>query len=377
MILTLVLSVMAAQPSHTDLGGEEFMSILKGLHSDILGFELVCEGEIRWADTADDLKKTQPEGHECRFQGSYAYRQKDGAAYLDMYSKPLGSDGTLLRGTYAQVNGKSSAIRRAIDQVRQPEVIRESRGGPGSFTFACSPERFIYLYFWRMLGYSTSAIEYSDEGWEKIDGSMTLRVKIDCTPNGDAARKLWFRFWVDMSRGGHVLRAECYQQGTVLRSLVHNVKLARMRLNSEKQIWFPIYAEHDSFLWGMGHRTKPVLHETYGVVQSSLVFNRALTDDRFTVKWKGPQAESTALKKSSLAFVSTSKMVPPQLRTDPASVEEYQKLKLAEADRQAKQLDASPPGKRSWTSDTFIQLLSAILGVAILIIAFFLRRRIT
>ncbi len=153
------------------------------------------------------------------------------------------------------------------------------------------------------------------------------------------------------------------------------MRLERVALPTGRTVWFPVYAEHESFLYGRGFQKTPVFHEKYGVVQGSLVFNDGLTDERFSIKWKGQPTRKSALDKAARDFASTPKVVTPHERTDPVGVQEYQNEKLAEANRQAAQLDASPPARRGWDWTLLTQSAMLLVGAGTLVMLYVARRR--
>jgi len=353
------------------------MKVLEGLHSEIRDFELVCEGETTWADRELREKSDDPGRYERIFQGSYAYRAADGAGYLDLYQKSLGPTGaTFLHGTYANLKGNLTEGVRSSDQRNDfPGLAAEKTGGPGALTIYGSPERFIYLYHWRRQNYGVANKSYKIEGWEEIDGNVALRVWVDEFPKRKLPEQKWSRFWIDMKRGGHVVKHE-FHGGSHLRYRTYNVVLASIKSPDGSARWFPVHGERDTFLYGTEYRATPVFHESYNVVRGSLVFNRGLTDERFSLDWKGHKAESPALQKAHQDFKSTPLKAVPHARTDPAGVEEDLKKRLAEADSQARQLDASP-SRGWWNSTTLMQGGLTALGAGILTVVFFLRRRLS
>jgi len=375
MISMIFLSMISFQVSGPRLDGEELMRLLEGLHSEVRDFELVYEGEIRDAETApEELKKIGSPRRQCSFQGSYAYRSVDGAAYLDLFEKRLDPTQDDIRSTYAQLRGKSFELVRSPDQKgsRLPSI---GQTGPvGAFGFPGSPERFLYMRQWRSIGYSIGGAGYECEGWEEIDGNAVLRISIDYAPKAPW-RVIW-RYWIDLKRGGHVLREEM-RKGADLWWRLDGVQLARVKAGTGKEIWFPVRAEFDSFLFGTKVQASPVLHESYRVVQGTLVFNRGLPDERFSIEWKGHRAETATLKKAAEEYRSTPKLALSRLRTDPARVQEDQEKRLAEADRQAGQLDASPPSRLGWNWNLVLQGLLAVSGVGVLASAVILRRRLS
>jgi hypothetical protein len=255
MICIMIVAMATMHFDKPGLDGDEFMRVLEGLHSEIRDFALVCEGEVTGA--APDLKKQgKARSHDRAFQGSYAYRASDGAAYLDLIQKPFGREGSFLRTTYGQVKGKRAEVQRHSDQRGPSAPFVERRGSPAAFRFPCSPERFIYLCNWRRLGYSAASIGYQCEGWDEIDGNPVLRISIVHAPKSLVPEKTRSRYWVDLNRGGHVLREEFYR-GSALWWRVDKVRLSRIPLGGGRGVWFPVGAEMDSFLLGKRDSNNP------------------------------------------------------------------------------------------------------------------------
>ena len=381
-MLSILLVVATMQNPEPKLVGSEVMKVLEGLHAQIKDFAFVCEGETKWLVDSADMYREAPDNGSGLFQGSYAYRQ-DGAAYWDLYLKPADPRADFQHNTFAQLKGRRSRIFRVPDRQRGPELIEVGVGSPTELGTPFSPQLFLCLGYWRRIGYSTKEIEIESMDWDEIDGNRTLRLSMIEHPlkpkpsDGRSAKGAWSKYWVDLKRGGHVLKHERYR-GTHLISRTDKIELTSLRSPNGQQIWLPTHGEFNTFWWLKGYSDTPLFHETYGVVRSSIVLNRGLTDERFSVKWKGQQAETTRLKELRREYQSTPpKPEKPRLRSDPAGVQEYQEQRLAEADRQAKQLDASPPSRRWWNSVTLAQAGLAVFGAGILITALVLRRRIS
>ena len=375
-IITVLMFTSAFREPNPEVDGEQLMRLLEGLHSQVHDYELVCEGRIRFADTAEEsIKEGGPKIHEMDFQGSFGYRSADGADYLDLYQKPIHSDGSFLHGTYAQIKGEFAKTVRSSDQKDLPQVIEKGPGVPGSLNFPCSPERIIYLHRWRRWGYRAGNIGYGFEGWDELNGMPTLRIRVNEFPRSHLLEEKWSRFWIDLKRGGHVIKHESFR-GSHLESRTYNIVLEQFQLADGTKIWFPVHGELDSFAWQMVYRPDPVLHEVYDVVRGSLIFNRGLADERFSIGWKGHGPKVGGLKRLAEEYRSRPpRPRPPGFRTDPVGVEEDQMHRLAEADRQAEELDASPPSRPGWNATVFLQSGLTIVGIVALLAAFFLRRR--
>ncbi|MGC8642607.1 MAG: hypothetical protein ACP5XB_22345 [Isosphaeraceae bacterium] len=353
--------------------GEQFMRVLRGLHSDIHDVEFLCEGTVTRMSVPSESGAVGTTETWNRFQSRYAFRE-DGAEYLDLYARHPDPSNFLHR-RIAQLRGALADTREYPDMKGVSSLRRRENASTGTCTFEGSPERFLKLWYWRQLDYSVARIEFTHEGWEEIGGTPTARINIDEFPKNHVPYKKWSRYWVDLEHGGHVVRHEHYW-GSNLVFRVHNVVLAPVLDEQKRRLWFPTHAEFDSFADGVGkYRRTPVFHECYDVVNGSLVLNRVLPDSRFSLDWKPPRPDSDGLAKGRKDFKATPMKPPPQpLSNDPVSVQRRQMDKLAQADRQARQLDASPAGEGFITWVGALQWGLGVLGVAALCVALLARR---
>lgn len=377
IVATLTTLICTLSPSSRP-DGRELMELLRGLHSQIRDFELVWEGRLAFAETAPDLRANGPKNIEDVFQGSYAFRMSDGAASYDLYQKHLDPSAPFLHCVYAQIGGTIAREISSSDR-NQPNSgsISRRQGGAGGFQFVNSAERYIYYGYWRGLGYSTEKVAYDCEGWEEIDGHPVLRITLVHNPGSKPAERILSRLWMDLGRGGHVLKHDFYY-GSELWWRMHSIKLSLMPSQGGREVWFPIHGEYDSFLWGEGCRKEPVLHETSYLVRGSLVFDRGLGDERFSLRWKGHRAQSDSFRNAAGEFKKEDEMPSPRpVRTDPAGVEEDLQRRLAEADRQAVQIGASPSSRGVLSVSFLVQLVLALAGTAALLGAVAIRRRRT
>lgn len=352
------------------MDGEQLMEVLRGLHAGIQDFQLVCEGRVE-CPAADSEAERQK--WESRFQGTYAYRAADGAAYLDLYTKRASSEASFLRKTCASVKAKRFESTLSSDQKHLAFGPVEGVGAPRVFTGIGSPERFIYINLWLQMSYSFHRYGYLFKGWEDVDGHPAVHVIVDENPKSVEANKFTSHYWIDLGRGGHVIKKEFYQ-GAKMWYRLHEVRLALVPAGRGKEVWFPLQATMDTFLRGTEILQTPVFHEIYYVVSGTLVLNQGLGDERFSINWKGPVARSEAFDRIARDYRASPSRPIAVPRTDPVGVMEDQKRRLAEADRQARQLDASPSSDRGWDHGRIVQYGAAILGAGSLIFAYFIRR---
>jgi len=375
--MLLLLSALLLADQAAELNGDQLMRMLQAIHSEIRDFECVCEGESTCPGAQASKINNQDNTHEWAYQASYAYRA-DGAACIDLYQKPLSGNSPFLHKVFTHLGDKVTKLTETPDSTGRslPPTVRN--GGPGAFSFLGSPERFLLFAEWLRIGYSTNTVDYKYEGWEEIGGNAVIRFAIDPFPKSKNRGKHLVRYWLDLNRTGHVLKYEWYFESN-LRDRMHHVELAQFPTLDGKQVWFPIRAEFDSFESGVPttYSHEPVFHETYSIVRGSLVLNRGLRDDFFTGVWKGRKPVPAPLQNIRKQFSTAPKTPePPPMRRDPAGIEQYQEKQLAEANRQAEQLDASPPGRRGWDLSILIQGGVGAIGVGAIVAAWIMKRRV-
>jgi hypothetical protein len=167
-----------------------------------------------------------------------------------------------------------------------------------------------------------------------------------------------------MDRGGYPLKVE-FSLGEELVSRVV-IKLEQVSQPDGTKIWFPMEAEAKSFLLSDGScSAEPQTRETYSVVNGSFVLNAWLSDNRFSVDWKGDAYGRADLSQPLPQPIN--QPVPPP-RTDPEGVRKNLEEKRIEADCQARQLDAAAPARNFWgrcrRANSSLELLESSLSEA-------------
>lgn len=351
--------------------------MLERLHSPFKDLQFVCEGETRWVVDTGDMYREAPDSLSGRFQGTFAYRQ-DGAVIWDVYAKPFDTRAEFRHDTYAQLGGRSSKVFRTPDRRSLREPVQEGSGSPGILGAPISPQLFFYLGYWRSRGYSSGRLQVDSVEWDETDGNSTLHLKIDETPQsipkGRSLAKVRSEYWLDMKRGGHVLLHERYRDSRLI-ARTHRVLLQDFKSPGGQKLWLPVHAEFETFWWLKGFSDTPLFREIYDVVLGSVVLNAGLSDERFSVRATERNASSPLLRGIRSQFDATPpRPQPPRQRTDPAGIEDYQAKRLAAAEAQARQLDASPRARPAWDTAVLLQGGLALVGSAALISAVLLKR---
>ncbi|WP_422927964.1 hypothetical protein [Singulisphaera sp. PoT] len=262
MIVVLAALALDDKDAGT-LDAGQFSKMLGALHSRIRDCEFICGGSVTFVDP-EDPDRSKSERVDKSYQAIYARRSEDGARILELYVKPNSS--------------RDQAVRRRLSILRDHKAYLELDHAYTGMTG--SPQRFLYLEFWDDILPKLHAGSYQFQGWEDIDGHRCARVVI--LPEANVPGASSHLLWVDLERGGHVLKHEFRSNGDLWYAM-GNVKLARISLRDGKTAWLPVHGEFSSFLNGNQFKLLPVIKEVYDVEESTIRLNRGFEDDRFAV----------------------------------------------------------------------------------------------
>lgn len=365
MSALLLSLVLAAQVSDTEtLSAQQFLRLMKGLHSEIQDVTFVYEG-------IGELLNDQSHENEGGYQGLYSFRS-DGATLLDIFNRSLRDDKPGYRFIHAILNGKMEGVTQIPDLgFLKPETTKAL---PGVLNKPTSPERIVYLWYFQTLD-DPARFGYQFQGWEDCDGHRCLKVQLYDVPEAgleNVEKKPTVKFWIDVGRGGHPLKVE-YFAGPEINMRTEKIQLSQVPFAGGKSIWFPVRGETGSYYGGaktVERSSSPVSRETYAVVDGSIRFNQGLKNSYFTLDKNRSLPEIAGLR----ALQQRLNHVPP-LRTDPAGVKERLDKMLVEADQQAKQLEASSAARETWETGTAAQVGLIAFGVCSLGAAVFWWRR--
>lgn len=369
--LLLGLAAVGLGPSEPTIDAAQFARLMDGISSRIEDFELVVEGTEVYVGRDDPERVAL---FNRTFQANYAFRRRDAATYLDMYSAPHNADTPAKNWTFAIRGAHQESMGLQAGAPPHPPRI-QNQTIPGQAMCSGSPERIMFHGLWRRALDHPDHWTYRFEGWEEVDGRRCARVAFEYADARAAGHEVVERIWIDLERDAHALRYEFTHDGELwLRAA--DIQLRRFPLGEGATAWFPVHGVVESFASeGGGSATEPYLRETIDLVRGTLVFNQGLSDRRFSIHWKGHKADSEAMRATrTLIARQIAARSAPVPRTDPAGVEQWQRTMLAEADRQALQLDASAPARRAEDRALAVQIGLVASGVLIILLAWFRRR---
>lgn len=377
-MMTLTLLAIIGQgpivPSK-NLDSEQFVRIIDGLQANILDLSLTFEGEFRFVGPKR-LMPDEPNPLDQRYQGNYVYRN-DGATFLEVYRQGFAMDTPFIHSTSALLRGQLDQLVRNPDNfTRNPPPIKTTKGvtsGSGVFDQTASPERIIFLWYFRSLA-SSQPMAFEDLGWQDVEGHKCIVIRIDSFPDYKGEDKRTAKYWVDLDRGGHPLKVDEFA-GDRLLARRRDIRLDSYPTADGKQVWFPSSGINESFRWRSDYYDRPIFQETYKILGSSLRINERPTDKRFSVRWKeGGQIKATMPLRRE--FESVISRPPPSLfRTDPAGVQLQLDRHLEAANKQGKMLEASSASRETWNWTTRFQFIFGFVGIAVIASAIIMMRR--
>lgn len=359
LLTTILLGASPSIAHSEDLAPEQFARLMESSLDVFKDITLVFEGRVNYPD--------QPEMPDAIYQGLYSFRE-DGATLLDVYARSERNDLPLSRSTAAILNGELEEYTQTPDE---GFVGREKApGGAGVLNRPMSAERILFLFYFKTLR-NLNNYKYEFFGYKTIQNSLCANVRISLFPRSalermDPVRHQHLDFCVDLDRGGHPIRIERVRGGELQgRSTIESIQ--RIQLDGGEFVWLPTSGKFEQFTplssLGSSASRSPTVVETYSVVNGSVRINQNLPDSYFSARREDAnfydptlrdlQAELEAAKGDMVA-------------TDPRSVQRVLDERLAQAEEQAEQLDASLPDA-SWTWLGVLQVVMGLIGISLLL----------
>ena len=377
-IMTYLLLLMACgflQPNQ-GLDLEPLRNVMDGLQGDLKDVELIYEGNLIAVD-----KGGTPDTPESVFQGTFAYRA-DASAHLDIYRESPGQKAPLSRKVLVLSKGALEELSFVPDSATSSSR-RPMPGGLASLDRAESPLRLFLvprlMQFLRDTGgiRTWNHLRYDCQGWEEIGGHRCLKIRFSRTRSeANAGKYTGYVYWLDMERGGTPIQYHNIVND-VIWSFSDHIELEAFSLSDGKTYWLPVRGRAGTYLdrkaliasgrvEGIVSARNPTYLENYNVMRDTVELNQGLPDRRFSIDWSG-SARTARLRSAQArldAALRQSKSPAPERIIDAV---------LAEADDQARLLDASAPSRERWSGTTLGMLLLTVVGSVSLSIAAYLK----
>jgi hypothetical protein len=333
---------------------EQFASTITSLHSPYKDVSLIAEGRCTFVGSQEHTQNAYD------YQTLYVYRS-DIAIFQDLFITRSDPSGMLQRTTSAYIRGTVDEFERWLDQNKGQRASWSC--GPTHFSRTGSPSMFFFLWYFAYVK-DPQLYGYESRGWEEIDGHNCLRIRLflnKILAGAKPGQRYYELFWIDMERGGQVLKHEVRKGDDTLVRRIDKIELELMTAEDGMSLWIPVAGESNTF----SSDGKVSSRETYRVVQGTVLLNQGITDEKFSVDWDwvnpGETADMKTLRSKKVSLPAKEKFA-----IDPASVERRLNRLLAQADSQAERLEASSAARQTWGWAQILQVTCVLIGFALL-----------
>ena len=332
--------------------------------------DLTCEFEGTLAYPRESSRERMGLGTDGvldSYSGLYIWR-RDGAAMLDIYHRRAQANHltrqriAVLRSEYTEARWSSAG---------ESEEGQVSRYEGGRLAVTASPELLDYRRQ-VLANLESPKFRVVFEGMESIAGN-TCRVVSFVRANSGSGRTLE-RYWIDMTRGVHLLRAERYgSRDQKLASRLDKVNLHRIR-QGDVEVWFPVFGVSSGYaIVGEDGRPdyadEPTTVETLGIMIPSIKINQNLPNSTFTLKFKPGTPINDTLRQIRYEFGQQIEDPP-----DRATMQAQLQAQIDAAEAQGEEVVAMS-WERSWPGWlTWVPWLVAT-GAAVAVVTILIRQR--
>jgi hypothetical protein len=150
----------------------------------------------------------------------------------------------------------------------------------------------------------------------------------------------YHKIWIDLRRGGHVVRWESFARGGELTGR-SDIELRSFPLG-DKTVWMPVRGvseSHNAFKDGKAYYPAEPTHvETIQVVSSTMAFNKHPGPETFNIKYKPGTPISDKLRKLEYEFGQQKQTIAPRTTISRAEAEKRLNEAVAKAEEQRTEL---------------------------------------
>lgn len=335
---------------------DQFVRLMDGTDTDVQDWALEYEGAQRFirAQESQGLG-LDPTGLSESFSGTYS-RRGDGSIRSEIYSM---SHATGIAAHGLRVTSDSRMVTSTQISGRQEATVTVEDHSPARYWYTGSLGRLLLRDL--LMERLRTANDFEYHGVHRIDDRDCPKVSFRerGIPPSPEAHPVEDFFWVDLERGGNVLRHE-QRWGKDLATATVGVRLQEFQANSGRRIWLPVYGRVESHVAfdPTERRTyfpdEPIYVETYDVLEDSVRLEQGLKDEYFSIKAKPGDLVTDQVKKAQYEFGqylvrSEAERARP---VSDAEVRANLDRMLQDADVLARELKASSPTREgpSWTT---------------------------
>jgi len=376
---TIVLSILLSlQPIVADDGihdAKSLVAAIEAIQRPVEDFRCEFEGSLYFKGKALEDPSTKssvsPDGLAQVFDGVFTWKRGGETRSDGMYR---------LQGNMARIQHKILVVRPSQNQSEW--YIRDNDAPPGkavvlppqkgsSHTSDCYGWIFLIDQLKREVADEVNFMATVTD--DKIEGRAlkVLSLTLKFVPDFIAAR-----YWIDLRRGGHVVRSEIYQRpenrSKPVMAARLDIKLAPFKLG-DAEVWMPVSGNEVGYMSTELNAEKkrrviacdePTVLTSMKVVDGSMEFNKHPGPEVFTFKYKPGAAISDNLRKLTYEF-GQQHLAPKPKKSE---LEAMLKEQVAKAEEQKAELVAAPLSEGiNWSSWLFWGMGAAVVASSVLL----------
>ena len=329
--LLIMTSIVGSDPGRSDAG--ILIDTMEALQLPVEDFRCEFEGTVQLKGDAWKNEKTGDGGLLESFNGAFIWRRGG-----DIHSE------TFHRQGFNNVIKLESVVVRM--KQNQAERYERANDAPLGFARIDTPAQvrsavtgdlgYILLLDSIKKDVTDESLELSVTDDQSEGRPLRVLNVAQKIMGGKRGSVLARRYWVDLRRGGHVVRQEWYLRGKEARVRL-DVEVSRFKLGNS-EVWMPTSGSKMSYVALVDKKPvitkEPSVIERIDVLRSTMQFNTHPGPEVFTIKYKPGTPISDSLRKVTYEFGQQ------KLPSEPkkADIEKMLREQIAEAQKQKEDL---------------------------------------
>jgi hypothetical protein len=336
-MIAMILTVAPGQDHGPKNDARVLIETIESVQQPVEDFRCEFEGTTRFMGKIAELPKDGDNGPHESFSGVFIWKR----------GGDIHSDSLKRRAVDGRVDQETLVVRAAQRQAE--EYYRPNDAAIGHAVIKDPKlvklsQHDCYASIFLLDTIKRDVTAENHEAWvsdDEIDG-RPLKVLNIALRRTNVPNSLIGRYWIDLRRNGHVVRAEGYQSGQRMGGRL-DIRLAPFRVGGV-EVWMPVHGVRTGYVALVDKKvvvTKdPTSVTTLYVVNGTMEFNKGPGPQVFTIKYKPGTPISDKLRKLQYEFGQQSL----QPRPTKADVEGMLNDAIAKADAQKAMLVVAPQG---------------------------------
>lgn len=371
MLIMVTLAFIAAVSNQGDSSihdARSLIQVIEALMHPVADFRCEFEGRLSYSGVTAENEKDRiaKDGLVESFGGVYVWK-RGGDVFFTNFHKPA------ISNQITREDMAASSSKRTIEYYTRSNDKAVGRAEIRSFDdsnasdYGAMGTIFLLEKFREFAEKKTYETSITDD---VIDGEtfkvLNVFLKYDGQPN-----VLYHRYWINLRKNGHVVRAESYIENKM--SARCDIELKRYSVQGE-DVWMPAWGELKGYVGLSGQKPvwsdDPMSTQIIYIIGGTLSFNRNPPPETFSVKYKPGTPVSDSIRK--LDFQYGQQKLPEKPTTRETEKLLAEQIRLAE--EQQRMLVVAPV--QGWESGGWLITGLCVLSVCLLVFLYVQRRSV-